>query len=119
MNRYKAHQNLLSKFMLGLQKTYPLIRMFPRHVGLFYTRNGAPVKINRVGMADLWAIYPAHDTMIHLEYEIKSNSGRQTKEQKIWQNFVESNNGLYLIVNDDYNIAIQKTGEYLKQRGLI
>lgn len=102
---------------MELQKQFPLIRIFPRHVGFFYTKNGAPIQINQKGMSDLWAIYPTTHGLLHLEYEIKSGSGKQTKEQKSWQKFIESNNGLYIIVTDDYNIAVQKTGEFL--RGLI
>lgn len=70
-------------------------------------------------MADVWAIYPTENGMMHLEFEIKSGASRQSKNQKVWQKFIESNNGLYIVVNDDYSIAIGEIGEFLKNRNLL
>lgn len=117
MSNYRTHQNLIAKFLNELQKRFPKIRVFQRHVGLFYTKNGTPIRINTPGMSDLWAVYPTQHGLLHIEYEAKSGASKQSKEQKVWQKFIESNNGLYIIVNDDYNIAIDKTGEFLKSGG--
>lgn len=95
--------------MIEIQKQIPQIRIFQRHVGLFYTKNKTPIKINQPGMSDLWAIYDNGHQLLHLEYEVKSGAGKQTKEQKNWQRFIESQHGIYLLVNDNYHVAIEQT----------
>ena len=100
MNNYAAHQNLVKSFMLAFQKAFPHGRIFQRHVGLFYTVKKTPVRINQPGMADLWALIPHEGKCFHFEFEIKTGSGRQSKEQKNWENTVKKLNAHYLIVRD-------------------
>ena len=105
---YKEHQNLLNRFLLDVQLKIPDIRFFKRHVGLFYTRRGTPVKINHSGMADLWALYKTENGLLHIEAEVKSGNAKQTKKQKDWENFIKTRGGIYLIVRDDYNTTINQ-----------
>lgn len=73
------------------------VRMFDRHVGLLYTRNGTPMQINKKGMADQWAVVKTEFGLIHLEIETKSGKAVQTKDQKEWQMFIESMGGIYIL----------------------
>lgn len=100
MNQYHAHQQLVRSFMSGFQKAFPSARIFQRHVGLFFTKNKTPVRINLPGMADLWALIPHGGVCLHFEFEIKTGAGRQSKEQKSWQAVIESLGASYLVVRD-------------------
>ena len=115
MSKYAQHQKTLYAFMFALQKEIPEIRIFGRHVGMFYKQDGSPIKINRKGMADLWAIYPLAHCLIHMEFEVKTKTGKQTENQKKWQRFIESRKGLYLVVREDYRSAIVKTKEFINE----
>ena len=117
-NKYNAHQVLLKRFKLELQNTIPNIRIFDRHVGMFFTKRGTPLKINTKGMADLWALVPSNLGLIHIEMEVKSGKSKQSPNQITWEKFIQSMGGLYVIVNDDYFIAINKILNYLEKSTL-
>jgi hypothetical protein len=95
-NYYKDHQILLKQCLKALQKKYPLGRFFERHVGMFYRRNGIPIKINQKGMADVWGVVDG----VHIEIEFKTGKARQTKEQKSWEKVVKSFGGKYYVIRD-------------------
>jgi len=99
MNNYAQHENAKRYFKLRFQKAFPKARIFDRHVGMFYRKNGTPIKINRKGMADLWAIIPGRLGLIHLEFEIKTGSARLTKEQRAWRDQIEKMGGIYIVVS--------------------
>lgn len=101
MGKYKQHQNQLKKTILHLQKRFPKIRFFERHVGVFLTMNGEPIRINTPGMADLWALYPSELGLIHLEIEIKTGKATQSKAQKVWEKFITSMGGFYIVAKDE------------------
>jgi hypothetical protein len=106
MNNYAAHQNLVKSFMIAFQKEFPNGRIFQRHVGLFYTIKKTPVRINRPGMADLWAIIDG----THFEIEAKTGTGRQTKEQAAWEQTITNLGAHYVLLRDvnDAILAIKK-----------
>lgn len=58
MDNQAAHKDLVARTKIALSQEWPQsIRVFDRHVGLFINaRNRTPVKINKPGMADNWAI---------------------------------------------------------------
>ena len=95
MNNYAQHQKKVDSMRLAIcQKFGRSIRTFPRHVGLFYRKNGSPIKINRSGMCDTWGILvcrkaPFGDMKIpvHLEIETKTGSGQLSKAQREWRDF--------------------------------
>lgn len=89
MSKYAQHQNLLKKFLIEFQQAFPQMRFFERHVGLFYTKYGKPVRINKAGMFDVWAIAKTKNGTIHFEFEIKSGSAYKSKEQKDWGEFLD------------------------------
>ena len=104
-NRYAAHQELLKLVMLAFQKMFPNGRIYEQHVGLFFTKNGAPVKIGKKGQADLWAMTEGRLIFI----EIKSGNARQTKEQKQWEITVKKcGHEYYVIRSVDDLISLQK-----------
>jgi hypothetical protein len=113
VSKYQDHQNLLKRFKIAAQKEFPKIRFFDRHVGLFYTSYGEPVKINKPGMSDFYALYPSKYGLIHLEYEVKSGNSKQSKSQKNWQKFITENGGAYILIFDDYSLAIDQTKDAL------
>lgn len=90
MSKYANHQNLLKQVKLNTQKTFGNnIRLFERHVGLFYRKNGSPIKINIAGMSDMYGIIKVHTFSVHIEVEVKSGTGRLSESQKRWGNFCE------------------------------
>jgi DnaJ-class molecular chaperone len=107
-NKYHAHQQLLKKFKLECYDQIKGIRIFERHVGTFFTKNGARIKINKKGMADAYAILPTKNGLLHIEIEIKTGKATQTKEQKVWESFIKNKGGIYLLVRDDYHIQIEE-----------
>ena len=105
---YAQHQRTVQLFKLELQKILKnKIRIFDRHVGLFYTKNGAPIKINQKGMSDLYAILKTSHGLIHLEFEIKTGNARQSKDQKNWEKIINELNGLYFVVRKPKNDALK------------
>lgn len=100
-NYYQQHQNLLKRFRLAIQKEFPDCRGFERHVGLFYTIKGTPVKINKPGMSDLWYLFPINNICMYMEFEVKSGDAIKTKEQKQWASFLNKMNTGSIEVRDD------------------
>lgn len=100
MNHYKKHQELIQKFKRLSLSVIPELRLFDRHVGLFYTKNGHPIMISIPGQADVWGIYKS----IHIELEFKSGKAIQTKEQKMWESFCKNNGMVYFLVRHEDDI---------------
>lgn len=119
MSNYKNHQNLIKKFKLEVYEQIPEIRVFDRHVGLFYNKKGTPIRINKPGMADCYALIPTKYGLIHAEYEFKTGCAKQTKEQKHWESFIRSLGGIYIIVREEYHLAIEETLEILNEKNLL
>ena len=109
---YKEHQKLLQTFFLQFQESFPKARIFQRHVGLFLTQNGSPINIGSKGQADAWAYVPTIHGMIALEFEFKSGSAKQTKEQKNWENVIKEMGGHYFVVT---NPAVTMLEVWLKK----
>lgn len=114
MGKYRQHQNRLTEIKLHLQKRFPHIRIFDRHVGMFQTINGDPIRINKPGMADLYCLIPSDFGLIHVELEVKTGSARQSKDQKNWQRFIESMGGHYFVARECDEIE-KKLGSLIKR----
>lgn len=54
----------------------------------------------QAGVADLMLVLPSHEYHA-LAIEMKSKTGRQSKEQKTWQRYFEAAGGKYVIVRSD------------------
>ena len=100
MNYYKEHQNLIKNFKLHAQKCFKSIRFFDQHVGLFYTKQGKPVKIGYKGMPDVFALYPKNGHLIYISLEFKTGKACLSKDQILWKKMIENMNGFYLVVRD-------------------
>lgn len=111
-NKYRAHQNLLNRIKSETQKEFPEMRFFDRHVGMFYTVNQMPVKINKKGMADVYGLLPTKHGLIHIEIEVKSGQARQSKDQKKWQQFIESMGGLYIMARSPSDVIEKIKGRF-------
>lgn len=101
MGSYKEHQNLIKRFKLLAAKKIPSARFFDRHVGTFYTHQRTPIKINKKGMADVYGLIKTDQGLIHIEIEAKTGNARQSYEQKRWQEFIKSMDGLYILLRDE------------------
>lgn len=128
MNNYAAHQSLVESAKKLASKEIPRLRIFDRHVGLFYTKrisgghiNYTPIHINKKGMADLILEYPGKFSKISMEAEAKSGAGKQTEEQIIWENYTKSMNGLYFTFGTDVEFVttVQRYLSYLQSVGMI
>ena len=100
---------------MHLQKSIPNIRLFERHVGQFFTHNNRPIKINRAGMSDLYGLLNVNGSLHHIEIEIKTGNAVLSKDQKIWKNFIESFNGLYIVGRDVSEIE-QEIAFYIRMK---
>ena len=67
-------------------------------------------------MADVWFIVPTKFGLLHAEYEVKTGKGVLSKEQEQWKMLIENMGGLYVVVREDYHIAIDKTREYINEK---
>ena len=104
MNRYAEHQKLMQIAILHTQQHFPTIRIFQRHVGLFFTKNGAPIQINQPGMADAWGWLPTPGFTLILEIEFKTGKATQSPNQKKWESFCESMGVLYILCREKEDI---------------
>jgi len=70
--------------------------------GALRTESGGFLKFGKVGSADIFCVLPIfwHDRKfgVHAEFEAKTGTGRQSKNQKLHQEFVvERNGGVYIV----------------------
>lgn len=96
MGSYREHQNILKEFKVEACKAFDNIYFFDRHVGVFYTKNGTPISINKKGMADCYAILNKNEKAYHIEIEVKSGKAVLSKEQKLWRAFCQRNSVIYI-----------------------
>ena len=92
MDNYRAHQEKLDSIKIDLGREFPRsLRVYDRHVGLFLTPGGRPVKINKKGMCDLWGVLTCAPLAggpplaVHLEIETKTGRGRLSADQRKWR----------------------------------
>ena len=99
-SNYHAHQILQKTFMLDFQRKFPDARIFPRVTGVFYTRNGIPVKINRPGMSDAYFYWNG----LAGEIEFKTGTGKLSEKQENWRDLCHKIGILFILVREDYNM---------------
>lgn len=88
---YSKHQRHMKESFLFFQTHIPEIRLFERHVGMFKTVRGNPLRINKPGMFDSWFIIPvANSIPLYGEIEYKTGNSKLNKDQKIWKAFLDS-----------------------------
>lgn len=85
--------------------------------GALKTESGGFLKFGKVGSADIFCIFPVYlgnkKYGIHAEFEAKTGSGKQSKNQKLHQKFVvERNGGIYILFH-----SVEELMERLKTAG--
>lgn len=106
-SKYKQHQNFLKKQLKEAQLEFKNMRFFERHVGLFYTKNGSPVKINKPGMSDVWAIALNKNQSIHFEIEFKTGAATLSPAQKKWRAFCDAHKIPFILVTEKCTLVEQ------------
>lgn len=106
------------KFCAELQQKFKEIRIFRRNVGTFRTAYDSYIKVEKKGMADLYALYPVKkdgkSALLHLEIEIKAQQGRMSKEQEEWKRFIKERGGLYVLVRPyNFDLAFERIRRYI------
>ena len=101
---YREHQKVVKESILYIQQLYPKIRIFQRHVGLFKTQTGAPIKINQAGMSDVYILVPTALGIMHIECECKTGQATLSKPQKKWRTLIESMGGHFILFHDKHEL---------------
>lgn len=109
------------KILTGkLQEKIHDARIFFRDVGVFRTMDGSRVvRMGVAGQADLYVLAPCEVTgkILYIEIEVKTEKGRQSKDQKVWEKFIEGMGGLYLVARpSNVDEVIQKIKDYQSKR---
>jgi hypothetical protein len=90
MNETQLMQAILSEF--GAR---PDLRIWRANVLVARTGTGRVVRAGVKGQADISGI--RLPTGQRVEIEVKSRTGRQTKQQRAWQRMIERFGGLYIL----------------------
>lgn len=74
----------------------PDLVLWRNNVGMAWMRNGSPVRfgVGGPGASDLVGVYRGRAVFV----EIKTPIGRQTPEQKMFQQLVERKSGIYVVL---------------------
>jgi hypothetical protein len=112
VNNYKKHQKLVNQVLMELQLVFPEGRFYPRSVGLYYTKRGVPVKVGVPGQADIHGWWMG----VSFEIEIKTGTGRQTKDQKKWQWICEELGVIYKVIRGVNEVATLKEDALKKKK---
>jgi len=81
--------------------TRPWLRIWRANAGVARF-DGRTVRFGVPGQADLTGILPGGR---RLEIEVKSDSGRQTKNQKNYENIINGRGGLYILARSVDDVA--------------
>jgi hypothetical protein len=92
--RYATHNDMVKRTLIYLNEE--LLGVFwSNATGAIKGKNGHYQKYGLVGSADILGISTSGR---FIGVEVKTGSGRQTKEQLNFQRIVEKNNGLYVLI---------------------
>lgn len=113
-DNYFKHQELVKRTKVLATKTFPQnLRLFDRHVGLFYKKRVTggnieylPIQINRKGMADVYGVFSLETRTgfklpLHVELEFKTGSGKLTQDQETWRDFCRAMGWAWYLVRDE------------------
>lgn len=87
----------------------PDVLLSRQQSGLFFSRDGNPVRVGLPGMADVGMIVAVTITPemvgktigVAVQAEMKTSTGRQSEAQVNWQRAVEQRGGVYAIVRTE------------------
>lgn len=73
------------------------------HVGTFYTRDGRPVKVHKIGMPDWLLLHPKHGVCW---VEVKRPGGKPSKEQREFMASLTHAGYRVCLVESDSDLAL-------------
>jgi len=79
-------------------KTYgarPDMRIWRNQTEALKDERGRLVRFGLIGSADILGIIKHNGTLLAIE--VKTDTGRQTEQQKAFQNMIESHGGIYIL----------------------
>jgi len=89
-----SEATIQAEIMLAIQRRWPQAVIYRRNVGKARDpRSGRVIQFGIAGQADIGVIIDGRA----VEVECKSETGRQSKEQRRWQTVVERAGGAYLL----------------------
>lgn len=128
-DKYAAHELLRNETRLALQKAFPSISIYTRHIGMFYIRRiskGAifynPIQIEKKGRCDDWFVLPCQINNfvfpIHGEMETKSGNAVLNHDQIKWRDKC-FRKGILWFENRNAQETINNINKELNKRGLV
>lgn len=98
---------------------HPRLRLYRRNTGVGFFNDAGPcrksdpgarpVQFNPPGAADIGGLFLPHGRC--LEIETKSLTGRQSKDQIVWQRMIESFGGVYILAREPQDVARRLAAE--------
>lgn len=106
------HQQLMIRTQLLGQQKIEGFRLFPRVVGTYrHLKGDGVIKIGIPGQADAQAWLPIKignlTIPLVIEIEFKIGADRQRKEQVVWETFISSLGGLYIVARNEHDTINQ------------
>jgi hypothetical protein len=92
-----------SKILMDLG-AHPDLMLFNNPTGTFFTANGTAIRINRPGAADVIGIWRRPWGGQAIAIEVKTETGRQSPDQKIWQSAWERAGGIYVLARSTEDV---------------
>lgn len=94
MNNTHAHQELVDQILIAVG-SHPRVRLWPRRVGVAIPLGKQhPVRFGIPGETDLQGIIAPWGRLLAIE--VKTGSGRLSKDQARFRNMIEKFGGLYV-----------------------
>lgn len=117
---YARHQDLMKTVILEGQKHFPTLRLFPATNGLFYTKQGTPVKIGTNGMPDLFGFITVNKLALMLFVEIKSGKAgiKKGSDQDKFRKLCLKFNAIHLVIRNPSQFKKELEIEINKRKNL-
>jgi hypothetical protein len=109
---YTQHQQLMIRTQLLLQEKIAGARLFPRVVGTFkFIKGDGFIEVGIPGQADAVCYFPVtienFTFPLFAEIEFKTGNAKQQKNQKIWEKYISSLGGLYIVARNEHDTVNQ------------
>lgn len=117
---YAQHQDLLKQIIMEAQNHFPNLRLFAATNGLFYTKNGTPVKVGTVGQADLNGWITVNGIAIRIEVEVKSGKIliKKNSAQDRWRSICIKMGVIHIVATSPSQF-VENLKEQLNERRLL
>lgn len=105
MGSYKQHQALVRKALIELSKLG--CRAWQNQTGMGRSMdNTRVIRFGLPGSSDILGIIPPAGRL--LAVEVKTGQGQQTKEQRQFQEMVQSLGGIYIVVREEHEVNLSQ-----------